>query len=274
MKTFLCLLFLCPLVFAESVTSTIYEIDVGNKNEMALLKLDSGRVVFVSPKQVKILKSLKEQWKNKILIEVEVNEQNQLVRTQISKEQWRPVVEDYVNFDSINYEPTIVPNMEEAQKVFSRMRRSYQNESQCFNRAHIWTFEAFKKTGLYSKKIFLFFTNRYIRNYRYHWWFHVSPMITVATEQGVFDKVIDRRYTRGPLSIKAWTDVFVYSHRNCPVAEKYSEYRRNQSIEHCYIMPRSMYFYHPSDMSRQERTGSIRTEFGAGRISEAYREAF
>lgn len=114
--------------------------------------------------------------------------------------------------DHVSFEPTVIEGYTRALSLFRRMRRDYQNDSQCYNRAHIWQYEENSKSGLSSQKTFLFFTNRYIRNNRYKLWFHVSPMLLVRENGKVYERIIDRRYTSGSLYVKTWPDQYFYRH--------------------------------------------------------------
>ena len=137
-----------------------------------------------------------------------------------------------------------------------------------------WANEEFRVSGLKSMKLFLFFTNRYIRNYNYKWWFHVSPMTYVKEGTKVIERVLDRRYTGGPRLTKTWTDNFIYGHRSCPQVAKYSQYYNNQEKEDCYLIKSTMFFWQPRDLGYYEQTGLQKTNFIQSEIDWAYWEAF
>jgi hypothetical protein len=172
------------------------------------------------------------------------------------------------NFLSID--PTHLKRIQDARSIFSNMRRDYQDESQCYNRAHIWAYEENRRNGTSLQKIFIFFTTRYIRNYNYYWWFHAIPAIYVGSDL----ITLDRRYTNGPLGLQTWSNIFVQSHRTCPIISRYSQYTNNQSTEDCYIHPSSMYFWQPQDLATYEQTGRQKTSFISSEVNAAYGEAF
>lgn len=255
---------------AEQLESRINSIDVAAKKGVPhLIKLENGRVVFVEHNDRTTLESFRDSMKEHSLLSVEVDEKNNFVAAE--------TIEDGDNQSSkernlgarMSFEPTTVSSSE-ATNIFRRMRRDYQNNSQCYNRAHIWAYEEWKKTKLNSLKVFLFFTNRYIRNYRYKWWFHVSPMVN--TPGG--ELVLDRRYTSGPRTKDNWTKNFIYSGRKCPVVNNYYDYRNNQESEDCYMIPVSMYFWQPRDILKRDNGGSVKTQFYQSEINHAYWEAF
>ena len=268
--TSLCLLLTLNYAWADRFRSRIYEIERGKPH---LVKMENGRVVFVKrDRELSKLMQLRHQ-----LIEVEVGPTQDLLAFEnkgyISSES-NPLFLMQEKDPSQPFEPTVLPDNASASTIFARMNRRWQNDSQCYNRAHVWAVEEFNRTKLNSIKLFLFFTNRYIRNYRYKWWFHVSPMVLVQEGGFVTEKVLDRRFTRSPLAIKNWTRNFIYSGRTCPVINKYSEYRYNQQVEDCYLIPVTMYFWQPRDIDRFERMGLEKKSFIKSEVDWAYWEAF
>jgi hypothetical protein len=256
-RTFLiCLIFVTGhSAFAERFTSRLHAIDRGDKGELHLLKFENGRTAFVS---------------SGAMVEVEVDDNLEL-RSFASVEAPAPAPETDSAFEEFfTYEPTELENMSSATGIFRRMNRNHQRASQCYNRAHVWAYEEYQRTQWKSMKLFLFFTDRYIRNYRYKWWFHVTPMARVGTQ----NFAMDRTFTSGPLPIKDWTDIFIYSKRQCPVVHKYSDYEDHQWAEDCYLIPVSMYYWQPRDIDRFERTGKEKTEFIRSEVNHAYWEAF
>ena len=55
---------------------------------------------------------------------------------------------------------------EQAQALMNDFRRDTLNSSQCYNRAHVWTYEAFKKYNIYMGKMWIFYTDKYIREFK------------------------------------------------------------------------------------------------------------
>src|SRR3989338_3484642 len=52
-----------------------------------------------------------------------------------------------------NYTPTILPDKTEANNIFELMRTDYQENGQCYNMAHVWAYEEYKRSGQKSQKI-------------------------------------------------------------------------------------------------------------------------
>jgi hypothetical protein len=255
---------------AERLQSKVDSIEISPKKGVPhLVKLENGRVVFVDYNDRETIDSFRQSMKSKDMLEVDLDEKYSFVSAETIDDSEETPVRREVE-ERMSYEPTMVSGTTEASKIFRRMRRDYQNKSQCYNRAHIWAHEEYKKTGLKSMKLFLFFTSRYIRNYRYKWWFHVAPMVN--TPSG--DLVLDRRYSRVPQYKDTWTKDYIYSGRKCPIVSKYYDYRNNQGKEDCYLIPVSMYFWQPRDIEKRDRTGYEKTQYFQSEINHAYWEAF
>jgi hypothetical protein len=272
MKFFIAMLIflISSAVMAAKYTVKINDIDIGRGTESHLLLLSDGQVGYLAPENKKSLEELTSIKDKEQTIEIDLNEKNQV----LAYREVAPLKKSITSFSeeddkNFSYDPTEV-SLESAQGIFSRMRRDYQNRSQCYNRAHIWTYEEFKKSGLKSLKVFMFFTRRYIRNYNYYWWFHVTP--TVQTADGL--RALDRRYTTGPMSLPTWTRKFVYSGRTCPMVDKYSDYRDHQEVEDCYHIAVPMYFWQPYDIDQRDRTGYQKTSYIQSNVDHAYWEAF
>jgi hypothetical protein len=274
MKFFFCLLFVfVGRLSAVTITSTIDSIeDSPGKGQPHLIYLTNGRVVFVSREDQESLNAFYRSLERQETLAVKVDQSYGLVSAHTAPSENVPDV--LGSSENLSFEPTVVSNLSSAQAIFGRMRKDYQNNSQCYNRAHVWAYEEFQKSGLKSLKLFLFFTSRYIRNYRYKWWFHVSPMVQVNENGASVSRVLDRRYTSGPRVISNWTRNFIYSGRACPIVNTYAEYRNHQWEEDCYLIPVSMYFWQPRDIERRDRTGYEKQEFFRSELNHAYWEAF
>lgn len=256
-------------VHAERITTRVHSVDYAkNSRQPHLIKFDSGRVGFLSSLDKFSLSSLEESRRHKEWLDIELDEKGNYLGAAVVP---TPKMAEESNDPEppINsYEPTNLGSIDEAVSIFGRMRRS--SSGQCYNRAHVWSYEEFNRSGLSSMKLFMFFTRSYIRKYRYKWWFHVTPMTYV---NGVAI-TLDRAFFRGPAEVKTWTDIFIYSKRNCPVINKYSQYRDYQDSEHCYLHPSTMYFWQPRDLENNEINGSEKKQFINSEINWAYWNAF
>ncbi len=256
-------------VFAESLTTRIYSVERSSDGKSPhLIYFEDGRVGFLSQSDKTDLPV--GEWLN-----VELDSKGNFlgassVAAPKSFALHDPEPEAEPVPEPITYDPTNLGSQEEASTIFRRMNRNHQRSSQCYNRAHIWAYEEFRRSSFHSVKLFMFFTRSYIRKYRYKWWFHVTPLTYVNGTA----MTLDRTFMRWPVGIKTWTDNFIYSKRTCPIISRYSDYRNNQEAEHCYLHPASMYFWQPRDLERMEQTGYQKTQFIKSEINWAYREAF
>lgn len=259
--------------FSSTFRSQIHSIDLGKANERHLIMLTNGRTAFLAPKSKTLIEAAEQSLQNGDTVEMTLDSQLNLISIQTVAPEVQLESEDLAPREMMSYVPSVI-SLATAQSVFQGMRRDYQNQSQCYNRAHIWTYEAFKRNALRSNKLFLFFTTRYIRKYNFYWWFHVTPMAYVGGTTQPNWRTLDRRYTSGPLSTKTWTDIFMRNDALCPVVYTYSSYRNHQQEQYCYLIPTSMYFWQPYDILRQETTGYVKTLFFSSQINAAYQEAF
>lgn len=246
-------LLLSSTSFAERWSNQVHSVLMGKKDEFHIVRLQDGRVIYLDA------------------------DKKELAQNLMTKA--RPILSEKLLLEepplpSDNYEPTVLPNLGAAQELFDRLNSKYQRVSQCFNRAHIWSNEEFKNNNVKSMKTYVFFTENYLRTFRFTWWFHVAPTILVQEGSEKVMRVLDYRYGMKPQTVKEWTDLFVYSKRPCPEIPKLSMYHVNPQTEHCYMMKTSMYYYQPADLDNLESTGILKTDFKKSEISWAYSEAF
>lgn len=150
-----------------------------------------------------------------------------------------------------NYTPTVVASMERADTLFRSMRTDTRGRSQCYNRAHVWAFELWKRYRLHSNKTWIFFTRRYINQYKWKWWFHVSPSVEVAGQSE--EIVLDRKFRRNPSTLTDWKNEFIKNKAACPIIDRYSQYSQNQYTEYCYLLKSSMHYWQPYHIENLEK---------------------
>ena len=172
-----------------------------------------------------------------------------------------------------SYEPSLI-SAEKAGEIFSSMNRKVRRTSQCFNRALVWGYEAWKKHELKSMKVFMFFTEKYIRDYHYHWWFHSSPFTYTETQNGIEERVLDRYFMSGPVSFKTWSDYFIQAKTPCPTVEHYTDYRDHQQDHYCYFIKVPMFYWQPRDIEARDQGNPHPQEFIPGEVDAAYRQGF
>ena len=171
-----------------------------------------------------------------------------------------------------DYDLSQVWNMNDANKLFRSQRTRTRRRSQCYNRAHVWTYEL-KKRGVNSGKVWLFFTKRYIKDYKYKWWFHVAPYVTVKGEEE--ETVMDREFTRKPETLTKWKNIFMKNNAPCPTVDYYTDYRDNfwDGSKYCYFIKSSMYYWQPFDIENLEKGEPQRTDWKRSLLEQAYKNA-
>jgi hypothetical protein len=257
--------------FSERIESSIHSVDLGGDTGPDIIKLTNGRVAYIDNKELAVITAKMKEYKNKVL-EIELGADNSLVSLKvIGPAPQMSTLQNRSSREEESFSPSVLQNYEQVEAMFKRQNDRFQRISECYNRAHVWAYEEFKKTGTKSQKSFIFFTNSYLRKYRFNWWFHVAPL--VKTQDGK-SYVLDYRFTFAPYTPKQWSDLFVYSKRECPVVAKYSEYNQNQETEDCYFLNSSMYYWQPQDLEGFENNGQAKQEFLKFDIDWAYDEAF
>jgi Glutaminase len=226
----------------------IYDVDVGKAGEATLIFLKDGKVIHT--------KNISE-IKNALRFLSEKKSKMHL---------FSPISEE-------TYEPTILQSLDDARKLF--LTSQYvDKESQCYNRAHVWTYEWYSNYFINSNKTWLFFTRKYIRKFKFEWWFHVSPSVKVLEGEVAKEKIMDVKYSRGPLDLRTWTDIFMRNDAPCPRVKTYSDYANYPESSWCFTMRTSMYYYQPADIEAKETWDIIREEWNVLDLKAAYEEAF
>jgi hypothetical protein len=148
---------------------------------------------------------------------------------------------------------TKVATYNDAQSLMDQFNGETDEDSQCYNRAHMWSYESLVKNKVSLGKIWIFFTKKYIRENKYKWWFHIAPYTEVAADGQKY--ILDRGFTLIPYNVQNWKNLFITTKANCPVITKYSEYSKNQYAEDCYLMYSSQYYWQPWQLKSLERKG-------------------
>jgi hypothetical protein len=270
----LILLISFPLWSATHVTK-IYDIDYGQKlGDEILVFLTSGHVAKVGYQKTDLVGRLfkakyEENW-FKITLD-----KNRYITALVPAES--PLQKSAENLSSVmlksNYVPTTVASMADAQKYHREGRRN-SKDSQCFNRAMVWSYDWWKNNSVKSMKIFIFFTRTYIRRYNFEWWFHIAPYLHIMEEGKVVERAMDLKYTRNPLPFRRWTDIFMRNDAECKVITRFSDYADYPYTGECYIMRTNMFTYQPADLQMNEAWGYTKTKFNMDEVRAAFLEAY
>lgn len=140
--------------------------------------------------------------------------------------------------------------------------------SQCFKRAHMWSYDMWTKLGIKSQKIFIFYTKRFQALEDFQWWFHVAPMVEADGQEFVLDPTFMDR----PVSVQEWVDYFMRSKKiTCPVVDKYQDYENHQWKRLCYLMKVPMYHFRPLDIELRDKKGEERNHWLLEELQNARR---
>jgi hypothetical protein len=254
--------------FATEVKTSIHLVDEGqNQNEKTLVFSSSdGRVYSVSSNKKILINDLKMLAISRQLVNLKMNDNDEIIDITYLPHEPKKIKSYQWN----TFEPSNLKNLDEAKVLFEKMNPNTRRRSQCYNRAMVWTYDWNIKDQINSQKVFLFFTTKYIRRVNYKWWFHVTPFILVS---GI-EFAMDREFTRGPLHMQTWTNIFISSHVVCPSVAVYSDYRNNQLAHDCYLIKAPMFYWHPASLEDLENNGDIMSDWDLGEVSIARRQAF
>lgn len=266
-----CLLSL-PLIAATELTTKIHDIDYGFKpGDDVLVFLSSGHVAKL--RQSSDLLSSKSDMK-KSWYKVSMDDDRfitDLTPTEAPAPEAKITLDDQKGL--MSYVPTTIASMAVAKSLF-REARYNPKESQCFNRAMVWSYEWYRKHSLRSNKILIYFTRTYIRRYNFEWWFHIAPLVHVMDNGKVVERVMDVKYSSGPIELVKWANIFLHKDPPCPIITKYSEYADYPYTGECFLQRTHMYTYQPADLQMYEAWGYKKENFNMDEVRGAYLEAF
>lgn len=269
--------FLSLSAIAETkLTTKIYDIDYGTKDgDDVLVFLTSGHVAKLNHSNMGLLPDNNKSFVNNDWYEIRMDSNRYIIKaTRTEEPAFAAGVANLKGFlQQEEYIPTTVESMDVAKK-YHREGRLYAKDSQCFNRAMVWSYEWWKKHSLKSNKILIYWTRNYIRKYNFEWWFHIAPLINVMDNEKVIERVMDIKYTKGPLSIQKWTNIFMKNDAVCQVITKFSEYADHPYMGDCYLQRTNMYTLQPADLQMEESWGYKKTNFIMEEVRGSYLEAF
>lgn len=268
------LLFHSLWVQAEILKTAFYSAQALEDSQL-IVKFTNGRIGYLSGDKKHLKNKISRLAENQ-MVEVELDKEMNLVAIySLGLKQSKSFTDTpSLSLFRPDYSPTVLPTFSHAMTIFSRLNSSYGRLSECSNRAHIWAYEESKNHGIKSEKVYVFFTASYINRFRFKWWYHVAPLVSVQIGNSVEKLVLDYMFGHQPLSIKEWTDKFVFTQRTCKATSRFSEYDVNPQTEDCYLMIDTMYTWNPIDLSNQERSHYVKKEFSRSEIWAAYEQAF
>jgi hypothetical protein len=170
-----------------------------------------------------------------------------------------------------DYDMSVLADMNYAKKYFRTMQTATKSRSQCYNRAHVWSYELNSDYGLNTGKMWIFFSAKYIKEYKYKWWFHVAPYVDVATEREPV--VLDREFSRTPQLLTTWKNVYMKNNAECVKTLDYTTYEDNTWNEYCFLIKSSMYYWQPFNLENLTKQGTTKFGYDRNELKRAYSNA-
>lgn len=258
----------------STVESQIFAIDYAQSlDEDHLVLLSNGLVVKIPQEDSSHLPQIHKLAKSSGTYRLSLDSNRYVKKFETVEFQVKPAPAKIKFQQPSPYIPTTIESLAVARRYF-REARYHPKESQCFNRAMVWTFEWWREHSLKSNKILIYFTRNYIRRYDFEWWFHIAPYVHVMDNDKVVERVMDRKYTSGPLDFQNWTNIFMRNNPECPVITQFSEYADYPYSGDCFIQRTNMYTYQPADLQMNEAWGFTKENFEIKEVTQAYLEAF
>lgn len=172
------------------------------------------------------------------------------------------------------FSATILPHYSFASALLRQFYDQDKKTSQCYDRAHVWTYFSLIKHGVHLPKMWLFFADHYIRAYRFKWWFHVAPYALVNMRGQVNERIMDRKFFSYPLKVKLWTDLFMENKNSCKEVELYTDYSEHPDENDCYLIRSTPYFWQPRDLERYAKKGTDKKDYVLKEVNYSYYHAF
>lgn len=141
-------------------------------------------------------------------------------------------------------------SVNDAQALFNSLEGGLSGQSQCYKRAHVWSYSMDARYGVKSMKAFIFFSPSYQKRFNYEWWFHVAPMVYVGDRPFVLDPT----FHNGALPLTAWANSFAeHASGSCAFVNSYAEYEREKYYSDCVIMTVPMYYWQPLNIESRDK---------------------
>ena len=281
------ILILCLCASAFSMRVAVKELlPPDSFSENYLVLVSSGEVLELSPSEAETLSDINWAIENNEQVEIDVKEsrvKSNFNRSTIEttrlislrEETDEENLDDYIPTPLDNYNVASAVNTNVIKQMFLFLRKDLNPDSQCYNRAQIWVHDLATKflpnRTINLGKMWLFFTKRYIREFNYKWWFHVSPYTYLKGDPS--EIMLDRTYHHSPRRFTRWKNMFMKNNAPCTEVKYYSHYNNNQEAAYCYTIKSSMYYYQPYQIENLEKGHKQRRGFLQNELELAYKDA-
>lgn len=234
------------------------------------IKLEDGRVIYNSSSDKKSMLF----YPRGTLVEIELTSDHELISLKAAEGIQFSDTSEVKYFPRPGYRSSTYSTYSEAQISLDSFRFPDAFGSQCYDRAHIWAYEAGLFSSNYLKKMWLFFSDHYIETNKFKWWFHVAPVAKVNMKGINEPRIMDRAFSQFPLKIKIWTDLFMVQKQECRLVSYYTDYSEHPNEDDCYLIESNPYYWQPRDLEKLAKKSIMKSRYIETDISHAYKFGF
>lgn len=258
------LLFFQSVAKADTVFTTVFNVFESVKNERLLVLSGIDGRVYKTSNNEENLKRISSMIGQIVKLDYRLSGEEAIItniRVAFHNEVDSKTLDlNHFQYDQLRtFAPTDLKTYEKAVEVFKNMLNDGdKNRSQCFQRAHMWSYDMWSKSNIFSEKIFAFYTKRFQILEDWNWWFHVAPLVTA----GGVEYVMDGTFMKKPTEVQAWLNFFLRTDKiTCPEITNYQEFEEGHWKRLCYIMKVPMYYLRPLDMENRDKKGEQRNHW-------------
>lgn len=268
------ILFLQNVAKAETIFTTVFNVFESKKTERLLVLSAADGRIYKTNKTKESEELMKSLIGRIVKLDFEVYG-SEAVITSIRQAYNNEVDAKIYDLNHFRYNqlrtfaPTDLQSYEKADELFKNMLNDGdRSRSQCFKRAHMWSYDMWSKLGVYSQKIFMFYTKRYQILEEFDWWFHVAPLVVVNGE----DYVMDGTFMTKPTKVKEWNNYFLKTDKiTCPEISNYQQFEDGHWNRLCFVMKVPMYVFRPLDIENRDKRGIERNHWVIEELQDARR---
>jgi hypothetical protein len=143
------------------------------------------------------------------------------------------------------YQYSLLDSVQTVDRVFNNLRDDDRRRTQCFDRAHNWSYDLDQQFHIKNFKVFIFYTKLFREKVDSKWDFHVAPM--VASKDSKNPIVLDKTFMEKATPLPEWVNYFSKG-KSCLYVNTYPEDYGVDKSNWCYILQVPMYYYGPDSI--------------------------